>query len=79
MYLKILLFLLVIGFIAYKINKAWKKIKTLMNAVQKAQNQYQSPKTIKKDNLTIIYPSQPKKENDFQAGEYIDFEEESKR
>lgn len=68
---------MVIGFIAYKVNKAWQKFKTLMKAVQKAQNQHQSPKTVKKDNLTIIYPTQQKQENDFEHGEYVDFEEEN--
>ncbi len=72
---KILLFLAIIAFIAYRVNRAWQRFKKIIQDVREVQKKPKT-KVVHKDNLTIIYPeSSDNKRREFKGGEYIEFEE----
>jgi hypothetical protein len=75
---KLFIFLAIIGFIIYRVNRAWLRFKKMVKEVTNPQASSQ-PKTkvIRKNDLTIIYPDKDKKQSkEFDGGEYVDFEEE---
>lgn len=76
---KFFLFLAIIGYIAYRINKAWLRFKKMVREVTEAhspQNTQVKTKVVRKNDLTIIYPeSHEQKSREFKGGDYIEFEE----